>query len=299
MRRLIIEQRYRNAVTAKITCNSDSTLSGVWKSIFKKIPISFDLKRLIGFHANEEKNSYVEKISKISDLIHDSLTLDVDQITAYLEEVKVLNVNFLLLFDEFDQIRDAQTVQGFADIIKYLSDNITNVTVMIVGIGRSIKDLIGQHESIARCIRQVRLERMSDDELAEIVTTATQELEMSINLGVVQSIVKYSSGFPHYTHLLGKFSTKKAIEQKNVQIEPIHFTGGMTDALNNVNETILNAYQSAVLSSKGGILFEEILYACALVEPDEHGTFRASDLQKIINKLHKSQINIQAYQYHL
>lgn len=295
----IVEQRYTNAITAKITCNSDSTLSGMWKSIFKKIPISYDIKRLIGFHTEEDNRSYVESVSRISDLIAESQSIGVDEITAYLDDIKSINIKFLLIFDEFDQIGDRGTLQGFSDIVKYLSDNVPNVTVMIVGIGRSIVDLIGEHQSIERCIRQVHLERMSDDELSEIVTIAAKELGMSIDPAVVQKTILYSSGFAHYTHLLGKYTTKRAIESRSSAIEMLHFTQGMTEALSNVNETIRNTYQSAVLSPKESTLFEDVLYACAMVDTDEHGTFRASDLVNPISRLHGTPRKIQAFQYHL
>ena len=126
--------------------------------------------------------------------------------------MRLLETNTLLVFDEFDQISDKKVVNAFANIIKYLSDTVPNVSIMIVGIGTSITDMIGEHQSVERCIRQIELKKMSDIELEEIVNTATTKLEMEIDSKILAKIVEYSSGFPHFTHLLGKFSTMEALK---------------------------------------------------------------------------------------
>lgn len=295
----IVEQQYLGAVTSKVTCNTESTLAGLWKTTFKRIPVSFHAKTPIGFNPTEKEESCVQQIGSIADLLDPNQRIDVDDITSYFDYIRASELDFLLIFDEFDQIGDRAVVKAFANIIKYLSDTIPNVTIMTVGIGRSITDLIGEHQSVERCIRQVPLERMSDIELAEIVTTATKQLGMSMEKAVQEKIVSYSSGFPHYTHLLGKYTTLQALNAQRPNITDKDFTKAMIHALENVNESIRHAYETAVLSSKEDALFQDVLYACAMTPADEHGTFRATDLEHFFHNTLKTEKPVQAFQYHL
>lgn len=295
----IVEKQYKQAITAKTTCNNESSLAGLWKSIFKRIPIGYELKRTIGFCSGEESDHIIEQINTIADYINPEIVMDIDQITAYLDYVRDLGSNVLVIFDEFDQIKDKSILNAFANIIKYLSDNIPNITIMIVGIGSTITDLIGEHQSIERCLRQISLDKMSDVELAEIVTTATSVLNMTIEDDTLLKIIEYSSGFPHYTHLLGKYSTLNAIKSDDRHINKKHFSQAMKDSIDNVNESIRLQYQNAVLSTKESTLFADVLTACAMVETDEHNTFRAVDVETYLKEKMGFDRSIHAFQYHL
>ncbi len=295
----IVEQRYKKAITVKITCNSASSIAGLWKNVFNKIPIDYKYKKTIGFSTGEKSKPCIDEITKIADLIDPNAVIKIDEITGYLEYLKGISTNFLIIFDEFDQITTSSIIHGFSNIMKYLSDNIINVTVMIVGIGNVITDLIGEHESIERCITQIPLGRMSDEELGEIVVNATKELDMEIETNVLKKIVAYSSGFPHYTHLLGKYSTRVCLDSRKLYIKSIHFKNAMIEAIENVNESIRITFQKAILSAKSDTLFEKVLYACALVETDEYGTFRATDLEAVLENEFQESRKIQAFQYHL
>lgn len=295
----IVEKRYIGAITAKITCNNESSLAGLWKSAFKRIPIGYQIRRQIRFSVDEKNEEIIEKIGTISDLIDKSVDLDIDDITAHLDYVRLLETNTLLVFDEFDQISDKKVVNAFANIIKYLSDTVPNVSIMIVGIGTSITDMIGEHQSVERCIRQIELKKMSDIELEEIVNTATTKLEMEIDSKILAKIVEYSSGFPHFTHLLGKFSTMEALKLDENKIVLRHFNNAMKESLENVHESIRLQYQKAVSSTKETTLFNDVLTASAMIKSDEHNTFRAIDVEKYLSSEMGYKKTIQAFTYHL
>ena len=295
----IVEKRYIGAITAKITCNNESSLAGLWKSAFKRIPIGYQIRRQIRFSVDEKNEEIIEKIGTISDLIDKSVDLDIDDITAHLDYVRLLETNTLLVFDEFDQISDKKVVNAFANIIKYLSDTVPNVSIMIVGIGTSITDLIGEHQSVERCIRQIELKKMSDTEIEEIVNTATTKLEMEIDSKILAKIVEYSSGFPHFTHLLGKFSTMEALKLDENKIVLRHFNNAMKESLENVHESIRLQYQKAVSSTKKTTLFNDVLTASAMIKSDEHNTFRAIDVEKYLSSEMGYKKTIQAFTYHL
>jgi len=50
-----------------------------------------------------------------------------------------------------------------------MSDNNSNSTIVLVGIADSIENLIGNHESLERCLKQVKMPKMKNDECEEII----------------------------------------------------------------------------------------------------------------------------------
>lgn len=141
-----------------------------------------------------------------------------------LEQVKS---NLLFLFDEFDSVSVREVQVAFADTIKALSDNAPHVTIGIVGIAENVDHLIGKHASLERCVKQVEMPRMSKSELAEIIRKGVGLLEMTVGLEVTTQIVNFSSGFPHFTHLLAKFAAKRAILENMAVIGQEHLEGAI------------------------------------------------------------------------
>src|SRR5580700_10179297 len=75
----------------------------------------------------------------------------------------------IIIIDEFDRIEDSDVRVKMADTIKTLSDNAIRTNLILVGVADSVDDLIGDHPSIERAIKQVPMPRMSKAELPEIV----------------------------------------------------------------------------------------------------------------------------------
>lgn len=295
----IVTNRYRMALTPTVTCSSGSTLHGVWKSILSKLPYSIERRKTIGFQINTERESKICSITKMSDLLNIQQNTSIDEITNILSTLSASEVPVLFIFDEFDQVKKHELITGMSDIIKHCSDNIPNVTIMLVGIGNSVNELIGEHPSIERCIKQIYLERMSDAELQNIIENASKKIEVTIPAAISKNIIRYSSGFPHFTHLLGLYTTLAALDRKSLIIKETDFSSAIKYAIENVSESIRNLYQKAIITTKGISYFPQILTACALVQTDQHGTFRASDLEKILLEKLKTNLKMQAYQYHI
>ena len=140
---------------------------------------------------------------------------------------------------------------------------------------------------------------MSINELREIVDNGLNKLEMRINPQIKNYIINFSQGFPHYTHLLTKYAAKSALYMDKNLINQDHFDKAITEAIDNASESIRNSYQKAVLTTRKQSMFELVFSACALVNEDEHGTFRAKDLEAPLSQLIGNRIKLQAYAYHL
>lgn len=295
----IVAQRYVKAITPKVTCNSSSTLHGVWKNIFQQLPNSVEHRRTIGFKVDPSYDTKIQKITSLADSLSSQQNSSIDEITNVIKSLTNFDIPVLFIFDEFDQVKKNDFIKGMSNIIKFCSDQIENVTIMLVGIGNSVNDLLGEHISVERCIKQISLGRMTDLELSEILKNANDKIGVKMETDIRKNIIRYSAGFPHFTHLLGKYSTLATIERKSNIIQSQDFTSAIKNALENTTESIRSIYQKAIITTKKESYFPQILTACALAPTDQHGTFRASDLEKVLIDKLGINLKMQAYQYHI
>jgi hypothetical protein len=79
------------------------------------------------------------------------------------------NQHNLIIFDEFDRIKDDKNNAVDSRSLKHYSNNPVNMTIVVAGVGDTLLDLFGSHASIARCCEQIRMPRMTEKELNEIL----------------------------------------------------------------------------------------------------------------------------------
>jgi ABC-type glutathione transport system ATPase component len=77
------------------------------------------------------------------------------------ETLQLVDYPTLIILDEFDGVTDRGTRKSIADTIKTLSDNAVDTTVLVVGVAESLDQLIGEHPSIERALREVHMQRLS------------------------------------------------------------------------------------------------------------------------------------------
>lgn len=120
----------------------------------------------------------------------------------------------LIVVDEFDRISDKS---GIASLLKALGPE--KVTFALVGVASDIRDLIADHESVARQITDgtILVPPMDPNELAEIIARAMSALgdKYSFELAAITWITSIARGHPFYIHLVGKHALLRAIAQKS------------------------------------------------------------------------------------
>jgi hypothetical protein len=175
-----------------------------------------------------------------------------------------------------------------ADTIKTLSDNAIKTTLILVGVADSVDQLIGEHQSIERAIKQVPMPRMSKAELIQIVDNGlTQCTGLSMDAAVRERVADYSQGLPFYTHLLAREAALNAVRYDRTNITMEDMEAAIREAVDSQLETSLTLYNKAVTAPRG-IYFKPVLLACALARKDEKGFFYATNvvepLEGIIGK---------------
>lgn len=182
--------------------------------------------------------------------------------------------NGILLIDEFDVIPDTEK-QKIAELIKLLSDCGSRLTIFIVGIAETAAALTGGHPSVNRCLKEIKLGRMSKDELGEIIEKGEQYCNISFDLGVKRKIISLSSGYAYYTHLLALKAAEETIANERTMVTKDDLRNAMKRAANDAEGSLKTTYDNATRSSRKQE-FKNIVIAAALCGDEE---FTASELR--------------------
>jgi DNA polymerase III delta prime subunit len=182
----------------------------------------------------------------------------------------------VIIFDEFDRITNKQAKTLMADTIKNLSDHAIDSTLLIVGVAKSVAELISEHRSVDRAIVEVPMPRLSPEELSQIVRKGFANLKLTISDQVHREITFLSHGLPHYTHLLALEAGKSAIDRGSSVIEGQDLTAALSQVVKS-KHSVANEYHAAVCSAQKSSKHMMILLACALAKRDYQGYFQASD----------------------
>ncbi|WP_223648824.1 ATP-binding protein [Hymenobacter psoromatis] len=258
---------FPDVISSKVTCNRTEDFKGLWSEALKKIRFYSD-KKGIGFNAEIRQEAV-----QLDLFLPEKDEIDSADIQHVFEN---LSNRLLIIFDEFDSITKDETKTRMADTIKALSDNVPNITILIVGIAGDVNNLLGEHPSLERCLVQIQMPRMSDEELAQIIDNGLKRLELEIIQNVKEKIIEYSSGFPNYTHAICKSAALYAINSESNTVSIEHFTYAVKKCIQTTSQSLRNSYQKSIISSKGPSHFEEVLAACALAELDEYNCFTNS-----------------------
>ena len=269
-----------------VSCTADDTFATIWRRVGQEILLS---QRQLGF-------TQKETLQIIGQLDLDSRITSPNDARIMLE---ALSHPTVIVFDEFDRISDKQTQALMADTIKFFSDYNVRTTLIFVGVGKSLSELLHEHLSISRNIAQVRVDPMRLDELAQIIQKGYKSAGVTFEDTLATEIATLSQGYPHYTHLLGLWIGRKAIEQSRTQITYNDLERAIPDVLQNAEGGLQEQYERAVDSSKKGALFKQVLLACALSSKDSLGRFAVGALQEPLKLITGSAYVTGAYQAHL
>lgn len=265
------------------TCSRSDTFGTVWEHLFEGLVYPSPLP---GFTDRTEGLP----VSTVTDG-----TLSVDDVRRALTGMP----HSILIIDEFDRLSNENGAELFADLIKVLSDRRILATIVIVGVADDVAGLISSHQSIERCITQIHLPKMTIPELEEVVVSRYDALGMEYEDNVPGRIAWLSQGFPHYTHSLGLWAGRNALDSDRERITTGDVGVAIVKAVDNTAASIKDAYQKAISSSRTEARFSDVLLACALVEQDQFGFFSARDVKLPYSKIRGAEFDIPAYSAHL
>ena len=203
----------------------------------------------------------------------------------------------LLIIDEYDRVSDSETHIRLAETLKHFSDAASETKIIVVGVASTLKDLIGRHESLTRCLAQVKLDRMRRDELMEIIKTGEVRLPAAFDYEIARKIVALSDGFPFYTHMLCQYSAEIAAEvllrdsRASVVIANREYRHAVEEAIKTSEASLRDAYQQAVITVKRKTdMFRFVLWGVAYSENVEVQVKGIADgISLLTGKKHKKE----------
>ena len=253
-----------NVATVRVICDSSDDFSSIWRKALSEIGLRTTIPG-VGFASVAAEGS--EPASTL---------LGSGRVTPY-EVMRALESlsrerSLAIFIDEFDRIVDPDDRALFAETIKTLSDRIVAATIVLVGVADDIDELIREHRSIERALVQIRMPRMSREELAEIATRGIEAAQMTIQKAAIDSVTGLSQGLPHYTHLLTQLAGQAALSARRTKVETRDMNAAVERAIDRAGQSVAEAYRRGTSGRD-----PELLLACALAEEDEWGFFAAPD----------------------
>ncbi len=250
---------------AIVNCSTDDTYASLWQRILAELDIEM---------ADYE--------------------IQPDAVRRKLEK---LPLPALLVIDELDRLADDMALSLIADTIKSLSDHSVESTVVLVGVARSIGELIGEHQSIVRALAQIEMPRMSRLELREALKLGCEQAQLTIREDAADEITALSEGLPHYTHLLGLHAGQRVVQDDRTEITIGDVKAAIPKAV--AGHTIDDAYQLATRSVHKDALFQHVLLACALAPKNQLGFFTAGSVRDPLKIIAERRLDIPAFSRHL
>lgn len=193
----------------------------------------------------------------------------------------------ILIIDEADSIKNNNDKKKIAELIKLLSDEASKFKILVVGISSTGSDLIAEHQSIQRCLGQVKLDRLHDEELWQIIKKGEKKISSNNRLqfdgDVIQSIVEISNGYPYFTHLLALKSAEEAIANNSNSVQKKDLKEATISAAEAAEAELKDKYSDAIRANgKNADLYRAILLAAAKLTKHE---FTAKELREEVCKL--------------
>ena len=136
-------------------------------------------------------------------------------------------------------------------------------------------------------------------ELADIIRKGYERVGLTYDDGLPRQVSELSHGYPHYTHLLGLWAGRRALEASRDVVIDTDLREAIPAALENATGGVQQEYASAVASSQPDALFEKVLLACAQANKDSLGKFSATDVRAPLRRIIGRDMLTGAYQSHL
>lgn len=255
----------QGCVSARINCNVLEDFGRVWTNMADQI---LDVSAGTAALDVEISRAAMEAFS---------YSQTPSDVVRYLRKLKS-HAPLVLIFDEFDVLGDATVSESFANLMKATSDLGLDVHIVIVGVAEDIDALLEGHASVARGLHQIKMPRLSDDELHDIIKRGARKLQFTFSDRVSNAIVSLSQGLPHYTHLLAQQAARQAALARRTTVEEEDWRPAIDSALSKAQQQILDLYHKATASAQKTSITPAVLHACALASKDVQGFFRPTDL---------------------
>lgn len=256
-----------------VFCSADDSLDSVIRRISSEIQVQVPKRGVVGFHAANSQEMEQVALSKLIS----PKPLEVPDAVALLSAISGTTDSVTVFLDEFDRIPE-ECRRGFSELLKIISDAGVDFSFVIIGIAEDLRTLVADHQSVERNMRQIRMPRMSNEELDQILDRGNEKLELSISDVAKRMIVRLSHGLPYFTHLLALEATKLAVVQGRAQISSGDIHSSIPKALSTAEASLTTQLHEAI-SGANQDHYLAVLRAAATCDRTAYGSFNMASVR--------------------
>jgi Cdc6-like AAA superfamily ATPase len=126
---------------------------------------------------------------------------------------KLTGTRDLIILDEFDRCESGAFRRDVAELIKNLSDRLGRVQLVLAGVAADLTELVEHIPSIRRNIYALRVPKMTDAEVLQIVANGEREAGVTFDTHASAFVVAVASGSPYIASLLCHHAGHVALDQ--------------------------------------------------------------------------------------
>ena len=196
----------------------------------------------------------------------------------------------IFVIDEYDRVKDEGLKNNLAETIKNLSDAGANVTLFVIGVARSLDELIGLHPSIQRNVLSIHLPLMSPEEIRRIIRAGEESSGVRFVGEVSSGIARLSKGLPYFAQLLCLHAARHAVSGGRTVIEIADLGYAVDRAIEEADNTLRLGFDQAVRGDSG--VTREALFAAADCAADDFGSFTIDDAAKVLERPGRQNLHV-------
>ena len=192
------------------SCGANSSFDETFRAAAVDIPLLFHS----GFSPTKAE---AEAGSSLADLLpHEPLTpAKFGDLCAKLTGTRVL-----IILDEFDRAESGHFRRDVAELIKNLSDRLGRVQLVLAGVAADLTELVEHIPSIRRNIFALRVPKMSESEVLEIIRNGERESDLKFDADAVASVTTVVQGSPYLASLLCHHAGHAALDMGRSTVLP-------------------------------------------------------------------------------
>jgi hypothetical protein len=144
-----------------------------------------------------------------------------------------------------------------------LGDKDVNIKFIFTGVGKSLQELLGAHQSAIRQLETIELPRLSWEARWDIAIAALNEFSVNIHRDIYIRIAAVSDGYPYYVHLITEKLLWHLFEREDFvnSVTWDDYHSALNDSIDSISAELRIPYEMAINQKSGD--YEEVLWSTA------------------------------------
>lgn len=220
---LLSKAQQANYTTIYLTCSSSSSFESIFRSALRHIPRRYDLT--------------ADSLSDVANTNFSDL-LPAEGVTPQLVGElfsRITGTRVIVAIDEFELNSGLGIATEVVELMKNISDHGAPAHLLLIGAGASSEELLGHQDSIPRSLFRLKLEHMSDSELAAVITRLSKVAELDLTREALDELVSIAQGKLFAAKLIALRAAKSAALRKADVIDMANFDESVDDLCEHFN----------------------------------------------------------------